>query len=1155
MLSGQAEINSFNNKGEIFTTQLSYWQQRLAGAPPILELPGDNAYSIQTTRSIHHFNFSIPADLKDELKKLGGLSESHLSTVLLGAFNVLLYRYTNQEDILVGYDKSEVITNVDESGSLVSSPFNKIILRTDLSGDPGFSELLMRIRTRLLEDEGHADLPFDALVQSLGSGGFNMDSLFQVGYQFLGTGHLQTKGSQEGEQSLDLRLCIEENPGGLNCQWDYSARLFTEDMLRRMAGHYQQLLSGMVANPRQPISRLPILSAAERMQILFEWNNTQASYPLDKCIHELFEEQARRTPGAVAVELYEVEGDSSTFAETKLTYHQLNARANQVAHYLREQGVGPDVLAGICMKRSVEMMVGLLGILKAGGAYLPLDPGYPRERLQFMLQDSGVGVLLTQAPLVPALPLHQAQVLCLDRDWEKIGASSNKNPDSGVKPENLAYVIYTSGSTGIPKGTLINHRGVVNYLSWCIREYAVEAGSGAPVNSSIAFDATVTSFFSPLLVGRRVLLLPEKEEIEALRAVLDSGNGFSLVKITPAHLEILQHLQEGHPVDGHVNAVVIGGESLLTKSLEMWRKHAPGTRLINEYGPTETVVGCCTYEVKGDNLVSEEVPIGRPIANMQLYILDRHLQPVPIGVSGEIHIGGAGLARGYLNRPALTGERFIPNPFSEDANARLYKTGDLARYLGDGNIVFQGRIDQQVKIRGYRIELGEIESVLSKHPSVQQVTVIAREDNAGDKKLVAYLVSKEQVPAGSELRLYLGEKLPEYMVPALFVFLKSLPLTSNGKVDRSALPVPDQQVDIEKTWMAPRNRVEEQLVEIFQKCLHIPRVGVRDDFFELGGSSMQAAVIFSQIRKMFGKQLPLITLIQSPTIEKLADSLNEKAGTPSWSSLVPIQPNGTKPPLFCIHGGLGNVLFYRHLSKHLGTEQPLYGLQAKGLNGIDSPFEDLEEMAASYIREIRKVQPVGPYYLAGYCFGAIVAFEMAQQLQLQNQEIAFLGSFNGVAPTDPETNKISSIRKMFPVVTAKDKLLYPVRMGKFILRGKLLSGYSKILNKVHDVAYKFYQSRGLAMPDALGRNYVVDAIGRAQNAYKPRTYPGRLIIFRSPNIYKNPHLRWTRLIAGGIATHDMPGDYKDRKYIMFEPFVQHLAESLKNYLANKKNKD
>jgi aspartate racemase len=558
-----------------------------------------------------------------------------------------------------------------------------------------------------------------------------------------------------------------------------------------------------------------------------------------------------------------------------------------------------------------------------------------------------------------------------------------------------------------------------------------------------------------------------------------------------------------------------------------------------------------------------------------MYILDRHLQPVPIGVPGEIYIGGAGLARGYLNRPELTKERFISNPFSDEPHHRLYKTGDIGRYLNDGNIVFLGRIDHQVKIRGYRIELGEIELTLSQHPAVKQVVVIAREDSPGDKRLVAYLVSNhEHKPTTNDLRGFVKENLPEYMVPSVFVFLESLPLTQNGKIDRAALPVPDpQRWEFEKPFVAPRDVLELKLTKIFEECLKVHPVGVQDNFFELGANSIQAAFIFSRIRKTLGKQLHLAILFQAPTIEQLASLLRKEEKAAPWSSLVPIQPNGSKPPIFCVHGGIGTVLFYRDLANHLGMDQPFYGLQAKGLDGIETPHSGIEEMASHYIEEIRTVQPEGPYFLGGYCLGGIVAFEMAKQLIGQGHKIALLANFNAISPTyvhpsnrtiiadEMQVNgrtksisdKVSHLRKL-ELLSFKEKLVYLLKLLKRRswnqLKNTLWNPNTQY--KMRGLLYKLCHTLGRPLPEAIAKLYLWETNAQMVRAYKPQLYPGRMIIFRSPGIYQDPHLGWSGLL-GGIETCDISGEHQYPRQIMIEPFVQLLAEELRNYVAGTSN--
>jgi len=600
----------------------------------------------------------------------------------------------------------------------------------------------------------------------------------------------------------------------------------------------------------------------ERKQFLSTFNNTARAYPSDKCVHQLFEKQVERSPEAIAV----------VSKERQFTYAELNSRANQLARFLRRFGVGPDSLVGLCVERSPEMIVGILGILKAGAGYVPLDPTYPNDRLSFMMQDANVFVLLTQTHLLDALPQHNGPRLSLDSDWDIIAKERSDNLISRATPDNLAYLIYTSGSTGRPKGVMIPHRGLVNYLSWCTEAYEVAKGCGAPVHSSISFDLTITSLFAPLMVGRSVFLVADG--IENLVEALLARDNYSLVKITPAHLRALAELMPADEVAGRVRALIIGGEALNMESLEFWRAHATSTRLINEYGPTETVVGCSVYEVKATDPVSGPVPIGYPVGNTQLYVLDERLEPVEKGVTGELYIGGSGVALGYLRRRELTDERFIPDPNARDGHSRLYRTGDLARFNSDGILEYVGRIDNQVKVKGFRIELGEVETILSQHPGVHECVVLATEDGTGDKRLVAYVVrdSREQVEM-DELRRFMKAKVPDYMVPSTFVKMESMPLTNNGKIDRQALPAPERKTNgCAQKCSSEHNGTERILMKIWADVLKLEHVGVDDNFFDLGGDSILGTLILARASQAGVKIAPR-QLFQHQTIAALTNAL------------------------------------------------------------------------------------------------------------------------------------------------------------------------------------------------------------------------------------------------------------------------------------------
>ncbi|MEM7530553.1 MAG: amino acid adenylation domain-containing protein [Chloroflexota bacterium] len=722
--------------------QLSYWQSRLVDAPPLLELPTDHPRpAIQRFRGTAH-PFLFSRELSNALHRLAQQSETTLFMVLQATLAVLLYRYSGQEDILIGLP----IANRDqpEIEPLIGFFANQLVLRSNLAGNPTFDELLQQVRQNALEAYQHNALPFEHLVEALQpTRALSYSPLFQVAFSWQNTdsdtptllGLDATRIFVERTSAIfDLTLYMHEMAQDIYGEWEYNTDLFTESTIQHMTDHFQTLLTEIVANPNEHIQTLPLLTEIERDKQLTQWNQTSVSTTISgstqPCIHQLFEAQVERTPYDIAV----------VFEQEKLTYRRLNQRVNQLANYLIQHGVGPETLVGICMERSSEMLVGILGVLKAGGAYMPIDPNYPDARIAFMLEDAQPQLVLTSQQMKSKLPADVAS-LALDSEWSLLENQSTENPTARAEPNNLAYCIYTSGSTGTPKGTLIEHRNLTNYLQWAVQAYEVEAGCGAPVNTSIGFDATITSLFTPLLVGKTVFLLPEETELEALAHLLQSGEPLSVVKLTPTHLDILSRMVE-RPTQ--TRYFIIGGEALFEHHLTFWRSYAPNTHFINEYGPTETVVGCCVYDAK-DAVSSGAVPISGSdtsgsdtsgsdtsgssvgaIANTQLYILDAHREPVPFGVHGELYIGGAGVGRGYLNQAALTAERFIDNPFGA---GKLYKTGDKVRRLADGKIEFLGRIDTQVKLRGFRIELGEIESTLASHPQIQEAVVNLAEIN------------------------------------------------------------------------------------------------------------------------------------------------------------------------------------------------------------------------------------------------------------------------------------------------------------------------------------------------------------------------------------------------------------------------------------------
>jgi len=889
-------------QGEVLEAQLNYWKQQLDGDLAVLELPTDRPRpAFQTTQGASH-TFVLPKHLSEALKALGRKEETTLFMTLLAAFQTLLHRYTGQDSISVGSPIAN--RNRAEIEGLIGFFVNTLVMRTDLSGEPSFRELLRRVRKVAVEAYAHQDLPFEVIVEELQpERDMSHTPLFQVMFilqnvpmqaRQLPDLTLSPLEAHSGTATFDLTLIMAEGTEGLSGVLEYNTDLFDAATIQRMVGHFQTLLEGIVADPDQSISALPLLTEAERQQLLMEWNDTATDYPQDLCVHHLFEAQVARTPDAVAV----VFPSTSVGGREQLTYGELNRRANQLARYLQKLGVGPETLVGISVERSLEMAVGLLGILKAGGAYLPLDPDYPQERLAFMLEDAQVSVLLTQARLVADLPISNLQVVRLDTDWASIAQELDGKLESGVTPDDLAYVIYTSGSTGKPKGVMAPHRAVVNHNVTVADRFGLGARDRVLQFATINFDAAVEEIFPTWWRGGTVVLrsgvLAGGEELERLV----EEEGLTVLDLPTAywHEWVSSLATRGTQLPASVRLVIVGGDKASAERYGRWREIVEdGVTWLNTYGPTEATIIATSYEAEGE--IEGEVPIGQPIANVRLYVLDRHLQPVPVGVPGELCIGGVAVARGYLNRPELTAERFIPDPFAPlpgggtgGDGARLYKTGDLVRYRADGNIEFLGRVDHQVKVRGFRVELGEIEVALSQHPAVGEAVVLARED--GNKRLVGYVVPEgEQSPGVTALRGFLRGRLPEYMIPSAFVVLESLPLTPSGKVDRRALPAPDgARPELEAVYVAPRTPMEELLANIWAQVLGIGRVGVHDNFFELGGHSLLATQLISRLHEAFQVELPLRDLFESPTVAALAECVEEAQQTAQGLQAPAIEP-------------------------------------------------------------------------------------------------------------------------------------------------------------------------------------------------------------------------------------------------------------------------
>lgn len=877
-------------QGEVLAEQLGYWRKKLAGLSGSLELPADYPrLALPTSRGAHK-DLDLTSALSEQLAELSRQQGATLFMTLLAAFQTLLHRCTGEEDIVVGSPIAG--RNRSEIEELIGFFINTLALRTDLAGDPTFREVITRVKETALGAYAHQDLPFEKLVEELQpERDLNRNPFFQVMFQSQKASRvgLEMNGLASSQLDVatetakfDLMLVAIEDAGILSFVMEYSTDLFAAETIERLLRQLGTLLAGIVANPEERISRLPLMTEAERGQVLGEWNATQSEFPRDQCIHELFAEQAARKPADVAL----------VFGSDSVTYGELNARANQLAHQLQRLGVESETRVAICLERSVEMIVGLLGILKAGGAYVPLEPTFPAERLSFILEDSQAQLLLTQTHLLASLPASAAQVVTLDGNLQEMAQENRENPPNAVTSENAAHLIYTSGSTGRPKGVMSAHRASVNRFAWMWREYGFMPNDVCCQKTSLSFVDSIWEIFGPLLKGVPLVIIPDDVVKDPNRFVAAlAENKVTRLVLVPSLLRLLLESSENLAQRlVSLRYCVCSGETLPVELAAEFRKQLPDATLINLYGSSEVAADVTCFEVKGAEGLGS-VPIGQPIANTQVFVLDSHFQPSAIGIPGEIFVGGEGLARGYLQRPEMTAERFIPDPFSQHPGARLFRTGDLGRYLADGNIEYRGRRDHQVKIRGFRIELGEIETVLATNAHVREVVAVALDDERSEKRLVAYVVAGGEAPTAGELRAHLLQKLPDYMVPAVFVMLDSLPLTASGKVNRLALPKPEREhFAATEEFLAPRTLTEDLLATIWAGVLDCDRVGIHDDFFLLGGHSLLLARMASRIHDAFGVELPLRALFEAPTVAGMAEKIEAARRT----------DEGVEPPIVAI---------------------------------------------------------------------------------------------------------------------------------------------------------------------------------------------------------------------------------------------------------------
>ena len=1120
----------------------AFFRDVLAGASPTpLGVTRTRLRELSTDESPSgRYETRLSRETSDRLREVARANDVTVNTLVHAAWSIVLHRYAGASDVVFGATRAGRHGTVPGAESMVGMTINTLPVRARLSREEPARALAHRLRELWVAMRPHEHTP---LIEVMEAAGQRADTpLFDS---------IIVAENYDWKTALRERVGDYLEPGFEITEWtnyaitvvadlgpelilavEYDRRRFDDEVPERVLGHLRLVMERFADGLEQPIGSISLLSDDERELVLRTFNATSAPYDTDACVHHLFDRHAVASPNAPAV------GEGAR----TLTYAELAACSNRLAHELRRLGVGPDVPVGICADRGLELAVGLLAILKAGGAYVPLDPEYPADRLRYMLAESDAKVVLVQARLADQLPDARFERVLLDGRAGAGAADDDPGPpESGVRPHHRACVFYTSGSTGRPKGVALRHGGIVNHSTHMIRALGLGPDDRIPQSASTSFDLAVLELFGTWAAGATVVMRPH-----GVLASSRLGPWLEAEGITVFHMPTALWHQWAHDLadqdaclPAKLRLVLVGGEKASTAAVNAWRRLGRGRcRWVNIYGPTECTVNATVYEpdFSTGRDIEGEIPIGKPISNVKIYLVDDALEPVPVGVPGELYIGGAGVSGGYLRAPELTTHKFVPDPFIGDEGARMYRTGDLARWSADGHIEFIGRRDHQVKIRGFRVELGEVETELEKHPALREVVVTALAE--GDtRRLVAYVVPIERaVPDPEELRRFLKQTLPEYMIPSAFVCLDELPHSPNGKVDRSKLPSPDVSPAIgDTTYVAPRNAVEETLVTVFERVLERERVGIHDSFFDLGGHSLLALRILDEVGRS-GLSLTVEQLFEHPTVAELAAVASwDGARDGNRSPLVALRRGGKRVPFYFAHTTPGDVLGYTDLVRELGADQPVYGFQSLGLYDPKQAHRTMEEMAACYVEVMRSLQPEGPYQLVGWCYGGVVVFEMAQQLLRAGQTVGFVGLIDAHAPRPGLTHYGWYLDRLRAIAG-----LDPKRFGAYASRK--LDGWFGSRQKRNARALEVQVSRG-----PLANREAVSSVNlRAVRAYQPSFYPGRVTLFRrtepAPGIAEDPWLGWRHLVGQldvvpiATATHQS---------ILRMPHVRALARSIR----------
>ena len=1077
-------------EGETFREHIAYWKSVLGSDAPFLELQTDHPRpALQTFRGVLH-RFLIPRPHVESLKQLCQSSGATLFMGLLASLYSLLYRYTGQEDILIGTVTAG--RKLPELEKLMGLFINPVVLRATLSDTVTFRELLAQARDVTAGALSHDDVPFDYLVKECQphrdpsrNPFFQTMISMQPVLPSVPGWDVTVYDVNNGGSKLDLHFIVDERPEGILGRLVYNPDLFDSGTIARLVAHWQTLIEVAPASPDSPVSRLPLLSEEERKKLVFEWNDSNSDYPRDACIHDLFEVQAARTPNQTALL---AEGQ-------RITYGELDRRANQLSRWLRKMGITREDLVGVCLERSPEMVIALLGILKAGAAYVPLDPAYPRDRLAFMLEDARIRLLITKEKFSGVLPSNGIELLSLDRESKALAKQSASPLENTSRPADAAYVIYTSGSTGKPKGVVGLHQGAVNRFAWMWKQYPFQPGEVCCQKTSLNFVDSVWEIFGPLLQGVPNVMVSDEVLTDSERLVQQlAAQRVSRIVLVPSLLRvILEIYARRKPSLQRPIMWISSGEALTPELVRRFRQIMPGCALLNLYGSSEVSADVTWHEVD-PRRSTFRIPIGRPIANTRIYILDRQFQIVPVGVVGEIVAGGDGLARGYLHRAELTDAKFVPDPFARLPEARLYRTGDLGRWLPDGIIEYMGRADSLVKLRGFRIELGEIEVTLSQHSAIGSVAIQLYGETGHERRLVAYVVPRNgQSLTGGELRNFLRQKLPEYMVPSQFIFLDSMPLLPNGKINRQALPSPEDLQSFQKATPLPaRDALESQLLDIWKSLLSTRSIGVRDNFFDVGGHSLLLTSLLHEIEDAFGRTLSLTDLFEAATVEQLADVLRGNRSASQLDGILAIQPKGDKVPFFWIRGGP----LFLPLARRLGPDRPSLGVYLPAAKASGLPFHySVPDLAAAFLDIIRQVRPHGPYYLGGLCVNGVVAYEMAQQLTAQGEDVPLIVMYDSQNPTRYHDFSHEGRHWMFiHKLKFHLKIVSQMRVSDVVpyLRERVL----ELKRTCSQRKWQTYYNRGWRIPERrLGD--LDSLIHPAATHYRPQPYGGRVIFFNS----------------------------------------------------------